>query len=523
MSKSKSTRLVLGFSAWDDKVSLMMGGVKVRYLIYGRSSKDKKELEYSIKTQAREGKEFADRFSWLNCGIYLDNDISASRFAALTAIRGNYDEMLEVIESSGVDVLVMQDLSRSSRDLEFYAQLRKLCMVNGVFFWMIDGNIFDLRVTADRNSLSQQAVHAETWSDSIHDKTSSGLESQVLDGRPHSHVPYGYERFKNQKTGAFESQTFDMSEHVAFHKNGKTEVYTPYGIVKWIYKRFAELASQTAIVDELNERGIPSPGGKLWSRQTVKFIATNPTYMGKRTSGGKAVSEGQWEGIVDAQTFRDVQALVKPEARRTYRKNGRKWLLSYASRCDHCGGWLRSVPRSNKDLTKKPNYRCANLGCGKAGVTAEHFDSFIESCLVAWLARRDVFEKLVSFRRSADTSISRWEDDIAKADLQLEENKALRLSGEMDARDFTDMQKALRKRIETAQKAIRRAAIPQVIVDLVGPDAAEQWEAIAELDTKRDIIKMVCAPRLRSANKNPRAPLVDRVIFCGLMADLEEI
>ncbi|GAB3948668.1 hypothetical protein GCM10029976_080330 [Kribbella albertanoniae] len=521
MGKAKSTRLVLGFSPWDDKVSLMLGGAKVRYLIYGRSSKDKKELEYSIKTQAREGTEFADRFSWSNTGIYLDNDISASRFASIKAIRGNYDEMLEVIESSGVDVLVMQDLSRSSRDLEFYAQLRKLCMLNGVFFWMIDGNIFDLRVTADRNSLSQQAVHAETWSDSIHDKTSSGLESQVLDGRPHSHVPYGYERFKNQKTGAFERQVFDMTEHVAIHKDGTKEVYTPYGIVREIFERFAAMAQQSEIVTDLNTRCIPSPGGKLWSRQTVVFIATSATYMGKRKSYGKAASDGQWEGIVDPVLFRDVQAIVKPASRRTHRKFGRKWIMSYASHCDHCGAWLMSKPRSKKE-SGKTRYGCSRKGCGKASVTAETFDSFIESCLVAWLARPEVFQKLVTHRRATDSNIAVYEQEIAKADLQLEENKALRLAGEMDGRDFTDMQKVLRARIEAAQKAIRRAAIPQVIVDLIGPDAAEQWEAIAELDTRREIIKMVCAPRLRSANKNPRMPLADRVVFGGLMQDLQD-
>ncbi|WP_246486851.1 recombinase family protein [Kribbella qitaiheensis] len=515
----------LGVSMWADKMALMLGGAKVMALSYARASKDQKRKSYSVDQQSDMNNEEIEKNGWTKLGEYSDNDESASRFRRKAAGREDFAELLKEIKTGKANVLVLVDVSRSQRDLEVFAMLRNLCFENGCFFWLVNGNLYDLRVTADRNSLANMAVQGETFSDAVSDGVSRGLAKQKKDGRPASRCPYGYERFKDQKTGAFDRQVFDVTERTAVHtETGTVEEYTTSDVVENIFRQLRKLTTSGAIARDLNSRGIPSPGGLLWSRQTVEFIARNAAYMGKRASYGTVVSDGQWEGIVSPAVFMDVQRILDRDDKghdRTGRKAKDKpdaeWLLSYAARCAECGAWLESKHKSANNGAAVV-YRCSKKYC--SSVNFAKFDSYVESVLVAWLSRPDVYQRLISQRRVNDASIKAHEDDIALAERQLGENKALRMSGAMHPDDFVDMQKDLRDRIELAEKTIRAAAVPDIIQDLVGPDAAEQWAAIPEVATRREIIKMVCAPLLHKANKNPRMPIEKRVSFGGFMKDL---
>jgi site-specific DNA recombinase len=506
---------------WMDKIALLMAGAEVGALSYGRASKDKKKEKYSVGTQLKLNDENIARHKWRTVAKFSDNDVSASRHAPeAKRKRKDFERLILAIRSGKGDVLVLTDMSRSQRMLAVYAMLRDLCYENGLFFWLVEGNLYDLRVTADRASLGQQALNAETQVDQIHDNTSRGLKGQIEAGRPHARVPYGYERFKNQKTGAFERQDFDMTPRVAVADDGTEETYTTYGIVREIFWHLRRLVTATAIANDFNRRGIPSPGGKRWSRQTVAFIGGSAIYVGKRAHFGEAVTEGQWKGIVKPKVFHNVQAITNKatDSRRTHRPFGRVWLLSYASRCGECGSWMTSKHKQNKAKVKTVVYSCSGSHC--ASVDIPKFDSYVEASLVSWLSRRDVYEKLVALTGKHDADITIYETAIAEARAQIREIPALCKAGKLSLTLAGEIETEMNTKIKEAQDAIRAVAVPDILMDLIGPDASEQWAAIADIETRREIIKLVCAPRLRSANKNPRMPLGDRVSFGGLMGDL---
>ncbi|WP_245359956.1 recombinase family protein [Kribbella aluminosa] len=506
---------------WSDKIALLMAGTGVGALSYGRASKDKKKEKYSVGTQLNMNDENINRHSWKKVAEFSDNDVSASRHAPeAKRKRKDFERLILAIKSGKGDVLVLTDMSRSQRMLAVYAMLRDLCYDNGLFFWLVEGNLYDLRVTADRASLGQQALNAETQVDTIHDNTSRGLKGQIDAGRPHGHVPYGYERFKNQKTGAFERQDFDQTSYVVKKEDGTEETYTPYSIVREIFWHARRLVTETAIANLFNARGIPSPSGKLWSRQTIRSIATNPVYVGKRAHFREAVTDGQWKGIVTPKVFHNVQAIISRavESGRTHRPFSRVWLLSYASNCGECGSWMHSKHKQDRKKRKSVVYSCADSAC--ASVDISKFDSYVEASLVSWLSRRDIYEKMVSLTSKHDSDITIYETAIAEARAQIREIPALCKAGKLSIALAGEIESQMNAKIGEAQDAIRAVAVPDILMDLIGPDAAEQWASIADIELRRQIIKLVCAPRLRSANKNPRMPLADRVSFGGLMGDL---
>lgn len=103
--------------------------------------------------------------------------------------------------------------------------------------------------------------------------------------------------------------------------------------VRWIYGRFLKKGrSESEIAAELNERGILTDLGRLWTRATVQQILTNEKYIGnnvynrrsfklkrKRVANGPEMwirSEGAFEAIVQPREFHKVQAVIAARNRR---------------------------------------------------------------------------------------------------------------------------------------------------------------------------------------------------------------
>ena len=103
--------------------------------------------------------------------------------------------------------------------------------------------------------------------------------------------------------------------------------------VRWIYSRFLKHGrSETEIAAELNERGILTDLGRVWTRSTVHQLLTNEKYIGnnvynrrsfklkrKRVANGPEMwirSEEAFEAIVEPKQFQKVQAIIAARNRR---------------------------------------------------------------------------------------------------------------------------------------------------------------------------------------------------------------
>lgn len=135
--------------------------------------------------------------------------------------------------------------------------------------------------------------------------------------------------------------------------------------VRWIYSHFLKHGrSEREIAAELNERGILTDLGRIWTRATVHQILTNEKYIGnnvynrrsfklkrKRVANGPEMwirSEGAFEAIVDPKQFQRIQAIIAA-------RNPRGWPDRTAGR----------RPRGGAGRILHPSRRPCSIACAE--------------------------------------------------------------------------------------------------------------------------------------------------------------
>ena len=114
-----------------------------------------------------------------------------------------------------------------------------------------------------------------------------------------------------------------------------------------------------------------------------------------RTIGnGVTTTEGDWEPLVDRQTFYRVHALLTDPARKTTKPGRARHLLSRIGRCGICGGQLTCIDRKTRqrnDAGRLVNtglregcYQCLDKGCAR--ISEADLDRFATGAVIGWLS-----------------------------------------------------------------------------------------------------------------------------------------
>ena len=166
-----------------------------------------------------------------------------------------------------------------------------------------------------------------------------------------------------------------------------------------------ESATLYGICRELNRRG---GTGRQWTQRNVRAVCTRPGNAGLiehgskgRQAQGNVVGRGNWEPIVDEDTWRAVRAILTDPARRTGPGPKPAHLLTGVLVCGICGG--RGVP-GRSPAKWGGVYQCtsgAHRPAGEAGPKRWHLarkqeplDDFVEQIVIERLSRPDVVAAL---------------------------------------------------------------------------------------------------------------------------------
>jgi DNA invertase Pin-like site-specific DNA recombinase len=486
MARGKSKR-----RAWASKADLLAGGEFVSALTYERASQDKKGQGKSVSDQRVLNLSEVNRNRWSLAESFADNDRSASRYA--TKDRPNFERLIERIRTGTDDVLVVWEIARKERDLAVYVQIRDLCYEVGLNFWLVGGQLFDLRDRNDRMFLGFQAVQAEGQSDYIRDNVKRGIDGAAAAGRPHGKVTYGYERVYDSKTKALLRQHPDEEPHEATGVDDKKQTYTKAGIVREIFDRVAGGVPLITIEADLNARGVPSPQGTQWRRGTVRKIAMNPAYIGKRVLRGEVVGDGQWPALVDAETYWACMRLLEDPSRTTTRAGRAVHLLSYLAKCDVCGGPLSIQRQHTERYGTLELLSCLRKRC--ASVTKHVLDEFIERIVVGWLTRPEVHEAL--HRTFDDEGVAQARAEAEQLRGELEQWRQMAEARQVSPVSFARIETKLLADIDVAEAKAKEAALPPVLRGWLGPHAAADWARLDGVAVKREIIREILDIRLR--------------------------
>ncbi|MDR1461539.1 MAG: recombinase family protein [Azoarcus sp.] len=321
----------------------------MRTAAYCRFSSDQ-QREASIRDQLRNIEAFCARQAWPTPALYQDQAMSGSR-----KDRPGYRALLEAAEVGAFDVLLIDDLSRLSRDhIESAQVIRRLKYAGVRVIGVSDGT--DTARDGYKLETGLRGLMSELYLDDLAKKTHRGLKGQALDGYSAGGQPYGYRSTSDGK---------GWRRHV-FEDEARW--------VRYVFERYAAGASPRQIADELNARGVPSARGGFWAHSALypdnKMLGMlgNPIYAGQqvwnRTEWTKDPATGRrrrtirprsdWVivdspelRIVDEATWTAVEARIKAMRLGTAQRQrlgrgagGRKpkYLFSGLLVCGVCGG-----------------------------------------------------------------------------------------------------------------------------------------------------------------------------------------
>jgi DNA invertase Pin-like site-specific DNA recombinase len=225
-----------------------------------------------------------------------------------TLDRPGLQRALAIIRAGEADGLCVAKLDRFARSGAGIGLIADLERDGKVFISAADS--FDTSTSVGRFALGMMLLvatlerdrHVEMWDDSAARHIARGV---------HVRATYGYRRSSGRGT--------------------PLEPDTPAAeIVREVFRRRVLGEGAAAIERDLNERGVPSPSGRAWTRQQLRAMLRNPVYLGQARRG-RHVQENAHPALVDRETWQQAQRAPGVAHR------GEGGLLSGLLRCAGCG------------------------------------------------------------------------------------------------------------------------------------------------------------------------------------------
>lgn len=403
----------------------------MKAVIYARYSSDK-QRESSIDDQVRNCARYADRERLQVLTVYQDQAISGS-----VRNRTGYQQMLEAAETRLFDVLLVDDLSRLSRDeLEMKRVLRQFSFKGLRIVGVSDG--YDNHSKGHKIHAGMKGLMNELYLDDLREKTHRGMSGQALKGFNCGGRTYGYQNVPIEDTGRKDAYGRAAVVAVAYELHPEQAVW-----IKHIFEWFAEGKTYRDIASKLNALKIPSSRGKEWAVSAVKVILENEMYLGRITWNKKEwlknpdtgkrtyrkrpeeewiVTEQPKLRIISDELWQAVRIRQPKLGDRKINPPAQRYLFSGLLQCAECGG--------NFIMGAKNRYGCATYKTRGDSVCKNHIT----------VSRQLVEEKLLQ---------SIKEDILTEESFRIfcEEAKALLSQGEEESQ-----QEALQKHLQKAEK-----------------------------------------------------------------------
>lgn len=347
--------------------------------IYARVSTDKKEQSESIPAQVGNLKKWLIEKSKTDTNavynlvdVYEDQGMSGSNFERDAFIRMKQD-----IDDKKITMILTRDLSRFSRNYVLAGYyLEDYFKVNNIRFVSVLDNVDTENEFND--IIPFKNILNEMYIKDCSKRVRSALSERMQRGSSiASKPPYGY-KFEEYYEG-----------------NQKTIVLVPEGgetteVIKEIFSLYISGWGVGRIATHLNKKGIEPPSSRLknfkrkkfgiWTNNTIMCILKNPKYGGfmvqqrwrkvsykikkvKQTNESEWIWGGEFEGIIDKQTYKKVQRLLQDRSSGYRYKNGVIHPFSKVLICGDCGGTM--IYKANYN-----GYKCGNSQMGGGRCTA---------------------------------------------------------------------------------------------------------------------------------------------------------
>ena len=411
----------------------------MRAALYARYSSDKQK-DSSIADQFYNGERMAERLGFTVVLRFEDKAITGAH-----RVRPGYQLMLEAAQRGDFDVLIVDDLSRLSRDnIETQQVIREFKYRRQRVISIGDG--FDSDDKSYKLQAGVRGIVNDIYLDDLREKTHRGLAGKARAGKCTGGSVYGYRRKPVYDSVRLDEFGRPLVLEVDREINPEEARW-----VQQIFEWFVAGHPPMWIAAKLNELGVPSPRGGMWARSAIygdmkrnTGLLNNQLYIGQmiwnrrewvKTPEGKRrpvmrdmgefvaverpdlriISDELWQAKVERQQA--IRQNTRPDAQPGRSTGaGSKHLFSGLLKCGECG--------SRYILVGKKYYGCARHrdrgkhACSN-GLTVRK--EIVESTLLSGI-KQELFSPsaMQEFLRECNMLIGEMESAYADERKQLE-------------------------------------------------------------------------------------------------------
>lgn len=469
-----------------------------RAVIYTRVSSDPKATLRSTAEQETECRSWVGQHGWDLAGVFTDNDRSASRYSKKD--RPDWQRLTDRLATGDVDVLVVWEISRATRDRLVWAALVEVCVDQRVKL-CVGGRLYDLEDPDDAFALDLTSSMSVRESSVTRKRVMRAMAANATAGRPHGRLTYGYERVYDESSGRLLEQVVREDQAAVVREAAERVLAgeTPYAIAQDFNARNvptprpdrpARDEHGNLVTDDGRVVRVPTSG--RWDLSQIKATVTNPAYIGKRVHRGEIVGDAVWPPILDEATFYAVRSKLTDPRRRTQRDSAVRHLLSGIATCGPCGGRIR-VQKNRSHLA----YLCVDgfhVSRKEAWV-----DGMVERVVVGILSRPD----LTDLFDVEDPDATAARAEAAEKRARLEGFYDAAAAGELTPQALARIESRLLPEVEAADRRARRVSVSPAVRAAAGPDAAARWDGLP-LTVKRELISALVTVRILPAGRGKR-------------------
>jgi site-specific DNA recombinase len=396
----------------------------MRVAAYARYSSDQQRAA-SLEDQLRNVRTWCQRNAVPDPVAYTDAAISGA-----SDNRPGYRMLVAEITSGRIDLVVVDDLSRLSRDSSEIGQLLKRVRFAGARLVGVSDGV-DTARKGHKIDVGLRGLMGEMYLDELADKTHRGLTGRALAGASAGGLPYGY------RVAGTGQRIIDADQAA---------------IVRRIYDMAAGGHTPRQIASALNAEGVPSPRGSSWAMSVIYGdrkrgigILANPIYRGKQIwnrstwtkhpdTGRRLRSErpeNDWiitehpelRIITDAQ-WQAADATLQNRRSRSGAPPGRspRHMLSGLLKCCDCGGPMVAVDAYRYGCARAKD-RGPTVCASRLRVARTH----VESALLAGI-KRDLLSEAAyhAFEREARRLLTQAAPDTGNIEKRIRDAERTR-------------------------------------------------------------------------------------------------
>jgi site-specific DNA recombinase len=289
-----------------------------------------------VKSRNRESRGWGDIIDF-----YIDEGISAQ-----TTKRPQYQRLMADVRSGKVNLILVADISRLSRNVhDFSILLKELEKYNASYMSLKEQ--FDTTTPAGRLMTNMVVTMAQFEREQTSERVSINCNSRAVRGFVNGgRAPLGFKRDDSRRGVLVVDE--NEAEQVrtifrVFMEQGSVGKALPVIESLGIFPKSADSAPEESKV-------------RSWNPSVVREILINPVYIGLREVNKMRKDEdpdhlkpwqkyqlvkATWPAIVDSKTFENTQAMLeenlKLERRRLQDAEARIFILSGILRCGECG------------------------------------------------------------------------------------------------------------------------------------------------------------------------------------------